>query len=237
MKLAVEFWQEGQKIGANELTRSEEYTRTANVLSLVGRAPAKILVRYEQYHLSEVHPDKAPVDQSNLAGRTYVVDVTSGAIQTESDHGPPITSEEKGTLEKLHGDLGQEDPIVVALGPRAIPIGRPLQMHEPLFLALVNSGNGEFKTGTIVLSQVRPEAGKSTAIFDWSAEMKTQEDNGLEITWHLKGQAIVSVAPARTLRTTVDGVLDVTGHTMQEGAKVDIVGDGSFKDERIVSPP
>jgi hypothetical protein len=237
MKLAVEFWQDGEKIGANESTRSEEYTRAATVLALVGRAPAKIRVRYEQYHLDEVHPDKAPIDQSNLAGRTYVVDVTLGAIQVQSDHGPQVTSEEKDTLEKLHGDLGQEDPIVVALGPRAIPIGRPLQMSEPLFLALVNSGNGEFKAGTIVLSQVRPEGGKNTAIFDWSAEMKTQEDNGLEITWHLKGQAIVGVAPALTLRTTVDGVLDVTGHTLQHGAKVDIVGDGSFKDERIISPP
>ena len=40
MKLAVEFWQDGRKLGSNDSTRVEEYTRTVEVLGLVGAAPA-----------------------------------------------------------------------------------------------------------------------------------------------------------------------------------------------------
>jgi hypothetical protein len=236
MKLAVEFWQDGRKLGSNDSTRVEEYTRTVEVLGLVGAAPAKIRARYEQYHLKETHPDKPTVDQSPLSGRVYLLNAVEGAIEVLGDHGKPVTPAEQDTLKKLHGDLGQDDPLVTELGPRPIPVGKSVPMREGLFRALVSTGNSEFKSGTVVLSGTRSEDGRPVAIFDWSAEMSSSEENGLEITWHLKGQAIVGLSPAVTLRATVDAALDVSGHTVQNGAPVDLAGDGSFKDELTVTP-
>lgn len=234
--LAIEFWQDGKKIGTSESKRSEEYAQTVEVLGLIGAASAKIRVRYDQYHLMETHPDKPPRDESHLAGHTYVLDAAEGPLRILGDNGKAVTPLEDETLQKLHGDLGREDPVVAALGDRPIAVGRTAPMHDALFRALVSAGTGEFKGGTFVLSRLAGEAGRDAAIFDWSAEMRTQEDSGLEITWHLKGQAIVGVSPAETLRTTVDGALDASGQTTEGGARVDIAGDGSFKDELAISP-
>jgi hypothetical protein len=236
MKLAVEFWQEGQKLGSNDSVRLEEYTRTVEVLGIVGGAPAKVRARYEQYHLTETHPDKPPVDVSTLTGRTYVLSASEKVIAVQDEHGKPAAPAEDDTLKKLHVELGHEDPIVTALGPGSIPIGKSIALRESLFRAFVGTGNGEFKSGNATLSGAGSENGRQTAIFDWTAEMSSSEENGLEITWHLKGQAVLTTSPAMTIRATVEAALDVGGHSVQNGALVNMQGDGVFKDERTVTP-
>ncbi|HEX7672326.1 MAG TPA: hypothetical protein VF395_22175, partial [Polyangiaceae bacterium] len=97
-------------------------------------------------------------------------------------------------------------------------------------------GTGEFKSGTATLSGTGSENGRQTAIFDWTGEMSSSEENGLEITWHLKGQTVLATLPAMTLRVTIEAALDVSGHSVQNGALVNMQGDGVFKDERTVTP-
>jgi hypothetical protein len=223
-------------MGGNDSVRSEEYARETEVLGLIGGAPAKVRVRYDAYHRVETHPGQPNVDTSILAGRTYVIDATD-SIQVKSDSGKAVTSEEDDTLKKLHGDLAQEDPIVTALGASAIPVEKTVQLRKVLFQALVSSSTGEFKSGTLVLSSVQKEGGRDVAVFDWTGDMKTEEENGLEITWHLKGRATIAIAPAMTLHTTIEGALDVGGNTRQNGARVDLQGAGTFQDERVITPP
>ncbi|HVU04239.1 MAG TPA: hypothetical protein VHE30_20920 [Polyangiaceae bacterium] len=236
LSLEVEFWQDGEKLGSNASVRSEEYEREKEVLGLVGGAPAKIKVRYDHYRLVEQSPDKPKVDSNLLEGHTYVVDATDAPPKITTDKGKPVGPEEADTLIKLHGDLAQDDPIASAIGTAPIPVGKTVPLRQVLFRALLAAGNGEFKSGTVVLDALRPEGNRDAAVFVWKGEMKSEEDNGLEMAWHLKGEAVVGISPAVTLRTKIDGALDVTGHTKRNGGRVDLQGNGTFQDERVDTP-
>ena len=69
-------------------------------------------------------------------------------------------------------------------------------------------------------------------MFTWTAELVTKEESGVEITWHLEGNAKVAVAPARTLSTSVKASLDAAGRTRRERAWITMAGAGRMKDER-----
>jgi hypothetical protein len=234
LKLSVEFWQEDEKVGTNDSSRTEEFTRAVEVLGLVGGNPARATARYEHYALHEVQPNKPPEHGSELDGRTYEVDATEGKVHAKRADGKPLTPAEEATLLKLHADLGQDEPIVAALGTASMPIGQSAQLREEMFRAFMSGAEGEFKTGTLKLAETRTRAGREEAVLQWSGEMHTEEGNGLEITWHLSGEAVVGLSPARLVAASVIGSLDVTGHTMQNGARVTMAGAGTMKDERTL---
>jgi hypothetical protein len=236
LKLSVEFWQEDEKIGTNDSSRTEEFTRTLEVLGVVGGNPARASVRYEHYSQREVQPDSAPHQSAELDGKDYEVDATEGKLHVKRSDGKPLTPGEEATLQKLHADLGQEEAIIVALGSAPMPIGQSAPLREQMFRAFMGGAEGEFKSGTLKLTETRTRAGRDEAVFDWSGEMHTQEENGLEITWHLSGQAVLAVAPARLVAASVVGSLDVTGRTTQHGARVTLAGAGTMKDERSAEP-
>jgi hypothetical protein len=232
----LEFWQEGAKIGSNDSSRKEEYTRATEVLGLVGAVPAKVRVRYEHYHLSEVHPDKPPRDEKVLEGKTYVLDATEGQLVALGADGKKPPADELAALTPLHADLGEDDPLVAALGTQPIPVGERRPMRDKLFRAFLSSTSGEYKAGACTLTGTRVENGREAAVFEWLAELHTQEDNGLEVTWRLEGQALVAIAPAATIKSSVSATLELSGRTKQNGVVVQIIGAGSMKDERRVTP-
>lgn len=236
LQMSVEFWREGEKLGANDSSRKEEYTRTVEVLGLLGAVPAKVRVHYERYHLEEVHPDKPARDEKQLEGKTYVLDATEGKLVLTTADGKKPPAEEVSTLETLHGDLGDEDPIVSALGPAPIPVGEQRPMKDKLFRAFLSSTSGEYKAGACTLTGTRSEAGRDVAVFEWLAELHTQEDNGLEVTWRLEGEALVAIAPAATVKSSIKAALELSGHTKQNGQVIQLIGAGSMKDERRVTP-
>jgi hypothetical protein len=69
------------------------------------------------------------------------------------------------------------------------------------------------------------------ALFKWTADTKSQQDNGLTIDWHMSGTVTVGVSPAVTLATTMKASLDASGETIQRGARVTMAGAGAMKDE------
>jgi hypothetical protein len=236
LQMSVEFWQENEKLGSNDSSRKEEYTRTVEVLGLLGAVPAKVRVRYDHYHLVEVHPDKPVRDDTSLEGKTYVLDATEGKLVVGTPDGRKPPAEEASVLETLHGELGQDDPIVAALGADPIPVGEQRSMKDKLFRAFLSSTSGEYKAGACTLKGTRVEAGRDAAVFEWVAQLHTQEDNGLEVTWNIKGEAVVAIAPAVTLKSSISAALDLSGHTKQNGAIVQLVGAGSMKDDRRLTP-
>jgi hypothetical protein len=66
--------------------------------------------------------------------------------------------------------------------------------------------------------------------------MSTEEDNGMETTWHIKGNLVLGLSPAQTLRAAMSADIDVGGHTRRDGKRIDIEGSGSIKDERTFTP-
>ena len=65
-------------------------------------------------------------------------------------------------MERLHADLGHDDPLVAALGELPVPIGKSGPLREKLFQGLSGLGTaGEFKSGAVILSETRDEGGKS----------------------------------------------------------------------------
>ena len=87
LKLSVEFWQEGEKLGTNDSVRRESFDRTLDVLGLLGGAPSKVSARYDKYRREEIAADKPPVDTSDLQGKTYVLDATDGKLSVRGDGG------------------------------------------------------------------------------------------------------------------------------------------------------
>jgi hypothetical protein len=236
MKMSVEFWQDGEKFRNQESLRSEEYAREVEVLGLVGGVPAKERVRYERYRFKEAKPDEPAREDNSLEGQSYVVDATGKEAKATLADGKPLAAEELDRVTRVQADLGVEDKIVADLKDKTIAVGAHAGMREALFRALVNTVQGEFKSGSITLSGTRVESGREAAVFDWSAEMQTQEENGMETTWHIKGQAVVAISPAMTLRATMSADVDVGGHTRQNGARIDMEGTGSMHDERTFVP-
>ncbi len=235
MTLGVEFWQESEKLGTNDSSRKETFDRTLEVQGLVGGAPAKALVHYEHYRSEENNAAKPAVDSSVLEGKTYALDATDGKLQIHGDGGKAVSREESDALRKLHTDLGKDDPVVTTIGDAPLTVGQPLSMRKELLRALLTTESGELKSGRIWLDEVRTEAGREVAVFKWTADTHSQGDNGLEITWHMSGSAVVALAPAVTLSTSLTGSLDVSGETMQRGARVTMAGAGTIKDETTVS--
>jgi hypothetical protein len=236
MKLSVEFWQEGQRFGTQESLRSEEYAREAEVLAVVGGIPAKQRVRYERYRLKEAKPDNPPREDNSLEGQSYVVDATEKELKATFADGKKLAPEELERVSQVHGDLGREDKIVEDLKDKTITVGAHAAMRDALFRALVTTVQGDFKEGKITLSGTRIEGGRQAAVFDWTAEMETHEQNQMVTTWHIKGQVVVAVSPAMTLKATMSADVDVGGHTRRDGRKVDFEGSGSMHDERTLTP-
>ena len=236
MKMSVEYWQEGEKFGTQESVRSEEYVREMEVLGLVGGAPAKERVRYERYRFKEAKPDAPPQEDNVLEGRAYLVDAHDREIRATTADGKALPAEELERVQRVHPELAVEDKIVADLKDKTIAVGAHASMREALFRALVTSVPGDFKNGTITLSGTRTEAGVEAAVFDWTAEMQTHEQNDMETTWHIKGQVVIGVAPARTLKATLSADVDVGGHTRRNGARIDIEGTGAMRDERTFTP-
>jgi hypothetical protein len=231
LTLSVEFWQENEKLGTNESSRNEEYERTSEVLGLVGGAPAKEKVHYERYRLHEAAADKPALDDSSVEGKTYLLDATDGKLRAEGEGGKSVSAAEMDRLRKLHAELGKEDPIVAAIGGAPITVGKPLTMREELLRALVTTEAGELKSGRIWLDDLRTEAGRDIAVFKWTADTQSKESNGLSVAWHMSGSVTVGVSPATTLATTLTGSMDVSGESMQRGARVTLAGAGTVKDE------
>lgn len=235
LSMSVEFWQESEKLGSNELSRNEEYDRTTEVLGLVGGAPAKVRVHYDHYRDSEVRFDKPPRQDAHLEGQTYVLDATDGPAKVTSPDGKPVLDEERESLVKLHGELGGEDPIAEVLSGKKLVVGHTLPMRKSLFKALTG-GAGELKEGTLTPRGTRTEAGREAAVFDWTAEMHTQEDNGLEIDWHMKGELVIGLAPAVTLSAKITSSLDASGRTRKDGRVITLAGAGKMQDDRVMTP-
>jgi hypothetical protein len=236
MKLSVEFWQEGEKFGAQESLRSEEYAREAEVLGLIGGTPAKQRVHYERYRFKEAKPDAPPREDNSLEGQSYVVDATDRELKATFADGKALAPEEFERVSQVHADLGVEDKVIADLKDQPIAVGAHATMRQALFQALVTTVQGDFKEGKITLSETRMENGRQTAVFDWTAEMETHEQNEMVTTWHIKGQVVLGVSPARTLRTTMSADVDVGGHTRKDGRKIDFEGSGSMHDERTLTP-
>lgn len=236
MKLSVEFWQEGEKFGAQESLRSEEYAREAEVLGLVGGTPVKQRVRYERYRFKEAKPDEPPREDNSLEGQSYVVDAGGQEITATSADGKQLAREELDRVAPLHVGLGIEDKIVAELKDKAIAVGAHAAMREALFRGLVTTVQGDFKEGKITLSGTRMESGRQAAVFDWTAEMETHEQNEMVTTWHIKGQVVLGTSPAMTLRATMSADVDVGGQTRKNGRRVDFQGSGNMHDERTLTP-
>lgn len=236
MKLSAEFWQDGEKLGTQESLRSEDYAREAEVLALVGGVPGKVKVHYERYHFKEAKPDAAAHEDSSIEGKSYIVDGRDRETKATSTDGKPVTPEEMERLERVHADLAVDDKILAELRDKNIPVGSHSAMRESLFRALVTTVQGEFKSGSITLIGTRVENGKEAAAFDWSAEMHTEEESGMETTWHIKGECVVDIAPAVVVRATMKADVDAGGQTRRNGARIDIAGSGTMRDERTYTP-
>jgi hypothetical protein len=236
MKLSVEYWQGGERYGTQESHRFEEYAREAENLRLVGGIPAKQRVRYERYRLKEAKPNEPPREDNSLEGQSYVVDATERELNATSADGKRLAPEEFDRLTPLHGELGIEDKIVADLKDKTIAVGAHASMREALFRALVTTVQGDFKNGTITLSGTRTENGRQVAVFDWTAEMETHEQNEMVTTWHIKGQVVLGVSPGMMLKATMSADVDVGGQTRKNGARIDMQGSGSMHDERTFTP-
>jgi hypothetical protein len=235
LTMSVEFWKDGEKLGTNDSRRLENHDSTMQVLSLVGGVPAKGSVHYDHYKLEESAPNKPPGDPPDLEGKTYLVDATGDKLVVQGAGPKPLPAADVEALKKLHGDLGKGDLVVAAIGDAPFTEGHPLTMRRELLKALVTSGSGELKSGRIWLDQLRTTDGREEAVFKWSADTQSQEQNGLEITWHMTGTAVVAVSPATTISTSLKGSLDVSGETMQGGARVTMAGAGTITEESAVS--
>ena len=233
--MSIEFWQEGEKLGTNESTRKESFDRTLVVQGLVGGAPAKGSVHYDKYRWEENVPGKPAVDSSLLQGKTYALDAADGKLQVSSDGGKAVSPEEAAQLRKLHTDLGKDDPIVATIGDATLTVGQPLAMGRDLLRAVLTSESGTLKAGRIWLEDVRPIDGRDTMVLKWTADTQSEGENGLQITWHVSGTALVGISPAMTLSMSTKGSLDVSGETTQRGARVTLAGAGSMEDESKVA--
>jgi hypothetical protein len=235
LSLSVEFWQEGEKLGTTDSTRKESYDRTLRVEGLVGGTPAKASVRYHKYTWQETASGKAPIDSSVLQGKTYALDATEGKLQISDAGGKAVSSEEAAQLRKLHTDLGKDDPVVAAIGDATLTVGQPLTMGRELLRALLTSESGKLKAGRIWFEEIRSVGGRDAIVLKWTADTQSEGENGLQITWHVNGTAVVAISPAMTLEMSIKGALDVSGETTQRGARVTLAGAGSMSDESTLS--
>ena len=230
LSLSVEFWQESEKLGTNDSLRKESYERTVEVLGLVGGAPAKVSAHYDQYRREESAADKPPVDTSDLKGKTYLLDATDGKLSLRIE-GKDVPKAEAEELRRLHGDLGKDDPVVGTIGDAPITVGQPLSMRKELLRTLITADSGELDSGRIWLEEIQSRDGRDVALFKWTADTHSREQNGLEVKWHMTGQALVALSPAATLSTSLKGSLDVSGATTQRGGRVTLAGAGAISDE------
>jgi hypothetical protein len=235
-RISVEYWQSGEKIGTQESTRSEDYDRQIEVLGLVGGVPGKIRVHYDHYRSKEHTWDKPEREDAEFEGQTYVLEARDDGTAAVDASGKPVSKEEADALGALHPDLGEEDALVAALGAGPIHIGSQLKFDDKLLRALTGDNGGQLKSGTITASSERTVAGRKAVQFDFTAEVHKSEDSGLELTWHLRGNTVVGVAPAMMLSLSIAGSIDVSGRTKRDGEWVDMAGDGELKDERTVVP-
>jgi hypothetical protein len=235
LSLSVEFWQEGEKLGTSDSTRKESYDRTLQVRSLVGDDPAKVSVHYDKHAWHEDASGKPAVDSSVLQGKTYELDVTDGKLKISSPDGKAVSPDEAAQLRKLHSDLGKDDPVVAAIGDAPLTVGQPLSMGRELLRAVLTSESGKLKEGRIWFEEVRSVGGRDAIVLKWKADTQSEGENGLQITWHVNGTAVVAISPAMTLRTSIKGALDVGGETTQRGARVTLAGAGTMEDESTLA--
>ena len=237
LRMGVELWRDGVKLGGNESGRSEAFARTMEVLGLVGGAPSRVSAHYDRYHLEEKPWDKPARVDGSLEGHTYWLDATEGKLTVAAEKGLPAPAGEAQLLQALHGDLGRDDALLTALGDRPIAVGKPVTLREALFRAFSGSGTGDLKDGTAVLSGVTVQAGQEAAVFEWKASVHSQEENGLEVDWSFHGKAVVRVAPAELLESSTEATLDLKGRTRQGADWVELQGAGSLQDDRSVTRP
>lgn len=225
LALSVEFWRDDEKIGTNEMTRSEDYARSTEVLGTVGGAPSKVRVRYERYLLDEALIGQAPRKDAHLQGQTLVIEGQGDAMTATAADGKPALAEERESLVKLHAGLGVDDPVLEALSKIPLTQDTPNKMNEKLLKGLLRS-TATFKGGTFTLVGTK----ESALAFEWNAESHTEEEGGLDLDWHLKGRFLVSQEPFRVISSEIEGSIDGTGETRQDGKKVKMAGSGTVHD-------
>lgn len=230
--LTVEFWQDDKKFGGNESYRSEEYARTSEVLGLVGGAPAKLRVTYDEFRLDETPSAGAPRHLTSLQGRSFVVDATDGEAKLSGEDGKALADEDGKELRRLHPSAGQADPVVAALGERPMKVGASGRMNKALLSALLGTGAGELQDGSFVLTASRVENGREVALFDCRATTLTEESGGLQVVSHLEIHAVVAVEPAETLAVTIKSALEAAGTARNARGLIDLRGSGWLKEQR-----
>ena len=235
--LTVEFWQDDRKIGANDSTRSEEYSRTGQVLGIIGGAPAKVRVTYDKFRLDETPATGSPRHVTFLEGKTYVLDAPDGKLALSREGGKPAPEDEAKEVTRLHPQAGAVDPVVAALGERPMKVGASGRMNKPLLSALIGAGAGDLQEGSFTLSASRVENGREVAVFDCRATTKTDESGGgLEVTSELEIHAVIAVDPAQTLSVSIKGALEATGKGKNLQGYIDFKGSGWLKEQRSWAP-
>ena len=230
LQLAVEFWEDGVRADAREQRRAETQVRSVEVLALVGRRPGKIRVSYDRYSV-DARSWEGPLQQDQpLEGRSYVLDATGPRALVTGASGRALEPAERDLVRAHHASLGKEDPIVQALGLDPIAVGSEHRMSRELFAALMAGARGDLKKGRYTLRGLRQHQGHEVAVIEWATTFQTKELGGsMVITWEVRGEALVGLDPAVTLRNEAKARLSVSGNHRQGPRRFELEGAGSME--------
>lgn len=236
LDVSVEFWTESQRrYGTAESHREEKAELEDEVLARVGKWPGKVRATYSVYRSKEVHPDRGASDSSALEGRTFILDHMDEEPKAATADGGALTDEERSALWLHHVDLGKAHPLVSQLSSRPIPVGKDFPLRSALFEALIGVSTGEFQSGRVRIDRIERVGDREIAVIEWSAKMRTKEQNHMVTDWDMEATTKVEVRPARLVSQRIDATLTVSGRTRKDGQWLRMVGDGRMKDRRTWS--
>jgi hypothetical protein len=237
LHVSVEFWAVSERWGAVESHRIEHIEVEDEVLARVGSWPGKLRATYTTHHTREDHPDRGKSESRVLEGRAFVLDNVDGEPTASAADGRELGEEETQNLWVHHPRLGKEDPLIVELSRRPLPVGTAFRMSGQIFDALMGKTEGEFKGGQIRIASVDSSKGSGVALLEWSAKMQTKEQNQMVTDWEIEGTTEVEVDPARLVSQKMQASLTVSGQTRKDGKILRMDGDGTMRDHRRVTYP
>jgi len=183
--------------------------RTEQVLAVAGDAVTRLRVTFVEKSESVTEAGKEKRHKSALAGKSYVVDATSGKVVVSDDKGKLVAPAEAHEVEQRYLTLGKPDPILAAMPPTPLASGEPLPaLGKAMEQEMASIADGAVLTDArATLAEVLDDVG----VFDVSFKL-TRDEGPLRVAVTMTGQLKIARATGWPVALDVKGPLAASAH-------------------------
>jgi hypothetical protein len=231
LDFSIDFKRAGNRITGGHFKKSAGEKRRVEVLATNATSVTKIRVTYDEKYDGEsrgtAEPKKRP---SPVAGKTYVVDSSSGKIEVRGENDARVPKRESDIVAKDWKSLGKPDKMAALIPDRPLAEGEKLPVSADLVRDLFNADDGDetsVDNASFTFRGTKQEGAVRYGQFDVTFKISmTSKKQDIAMTLDLAGKLAVDTATSQLGEITLKGPLSMKG--ISKSAHGELEGSGTM---------